>query len=82
METTSKYGFQYLMKKKEFENDESFYNKCWNITSLNPQSQQEFNKNKKQCQLIQNELDFGCTYSKAQKGKGEKGKSDEDNTLQ
>lgn len=64
METTSTTGVQYIMQKRLHENEQSFYEKGWNITKQNPQTQEEFLEAKKKSQLRQNEKDFGCTYSK------------------
>jgi len=64
METTSTTGIQYMMKKRLHENEESFQKKCWDITKQNPKTQDEFAEAAKISQLRQNELDFGCVYSK------------------
>ena len=65
METTSTTGIQYIMQKRPYENEQSFYEKGWDITKQNPQTQEDFLETKKISQLRQNEKDFGCTYSKA-----------------
>ena len=65
METTSKTGIQYIMQKRPQENEQSFYEKGWDITIQNPQIQEEFLEAKNISQLRQNEKDFGCKYSKA-----------------
>jgi len=64
METTNTKGIQYIMHKRKHENEQSFQEKCWNITKQCPQTQQEFNNAAKISQLRQNEKDFGCVYSK------------------
>ena len=64
METTSKSGIQYIIEKKEFENRDSFHEKCWNITKKEPKTQSEFQKTYRQCQLIQNENELNCKYNK------------------
>ena len=63
METTSKNGIQYIIKKREFENKELFYDKCWNITNKEPKTQNEFQKIHKICQLTQNEIELKCKYT-------------------
>ena len=42
METTSKTGIQHIMQKRPHENEQSFYEKGWDITRQNPQIQEEF----------------------------------------
>jgi hypothetical protein len=62
METTSKSGIQYIIEKKEFENRDSFHEKCWNITNVEPKTQENFQKVYKKCQLKQNETELNCKY--------------------
>jgi len=62
METTSKSGIQYIIEKKEFENRDSFHEKCWNITNVEPNTQEIFQKVYKKCQLKQNEIELDCKY--------------------
>ena len=62
METTSKTGIQYVIDKKEFENRDSFHEKCWNITNEEPKTQEEYKKTFMKCQLKQNKVEFGCKY--------------------
>lgn len=63
METTSKTGIQYIIEKKQFENSDSFHEKCWNITNKQPKTQKEFLKTYLKCQLKQNEIDLKCEYN-------------------
>jgi hypothetical protein len=62
METTSKSGIQYIIEKKTFENSDSFHEKCWNITNIEPKSKDEFQKVYMKCQLKQNEIELNCKY--------------------
>ena len=62
METTSKSGIQYIIEKKEFENRDSFHEKCWNITNIEPNTQETFQKVYMNCQLKQNEIELNCKY--------------------
>ena len=62
METTSKSGIQYIIEKKEFENRDSFHEKCWNITNIEPKTQETFQKVYMKCQLKQNEIELNCKY--------------------
>lgn len=62
METTSKSGIQYIIEKKEFENRDSFHEKCWNITNIEPTTQESFQKVYMKCQLKQNEIELKCKY--------------------
>ena len=63
METTSKSGIQYIIKKKQFENRESFYEKCWNITKQEPKTNEEYIQIYNKCQLKQNEIELNCKYT-------------------
>lgn len=62
METTSVTGIQYIVEKRQYENENAFYKKCWDITKQNPQSQDDFKLALKISQLRQNEKQFGCKY--------------------
>lgn len=62
METTSKSGIQYIIEKKEFENRDSFHEKCWNITNIEPNTQETFQKVYMKCRLKQNEIELKCKY--------------------
>lgn len=62
METTSKSGIQYIIEKKEFETRESFHKKCWNITNIEPNTQETFQKVYMKCRLKQNEIELKCKY--------------------
>jgi hypothetical protein len=64
METTSKSGIQYIIKRKQFENQEMFYEKCWNITTQEPKTDEEYIKIYNKCQLKQNKIEFNCDYTK------------------
>ena len=63
METTSKNGIQYIITRKQFENHESFYEKCWNITHHEPKTDTEYTKVHNKCQLKQNERELECKYN-------------------
>ena len=62
METTSKSGIQYIIEKREFENSDSFHEKCWDITRKEPKTQEQFHKTYKKSQLKQNEIELKCKY--------------------
>ena len=62
METTSITGIQYIVTKRQYENDQAFYEKCWDITKQNPSTQEEFKMAFKISQLRQNEKQLGCKY--------------------
>ena len=62
METTSKSGIQYIIEKKEFENLDSFHEKCWNITNREPNTQDTFEQVYMKCHLKQNEIELNCKY--------------------
>ena len=49
-------------EKKEFENRDSFHEKCWNITNIEPKTQETFQKVYMKCQLKQNEIELKCKY--------------------
>ena len=62
METISKSGIQYIIEKKKFENRDYFHEKCWNITNIEPKTQETFQKVYMKCQLKQNEIELKCKY--------------------
>ena len=64
METTSKSGIQYIIQKKQFENHNAFYEKCWNITQQEPKTDKAYVKIYNKCQLKQNEVELHCKYDK------------------
>jgi hypothetical protein len=67
METTSTSGIQYIITKRPYENEQYFYEKGWDITKQNPQTQDQFLEAYKISQLRQNEKDLKCVYSKSVK---------------
>jgi len=63
IETMSSNGIQYINTKKSYEQEESFYNKSWNITNQNPETEELYKQACKISQLRQNKIDYNCTYS-------------------
>lgn len=60
---TNKNGIEYILKKRQNENDDYFNDKCWTLIHQNPITKQEFNHSEKISILLQNKKYYNCEYS-------------------